>query len=122
VPRDGTGRAYQPPGPKPGLLIVSLHPPTGHENPLIALSEQIESFGMPESELLHSGITPGAIGSVATMLYRVPKVGLFQFWLVASEVTVFATYEMGAPQNARKEFAEAAQIIEGMCFEDGEWP
>jgi hypothetical protein len=62
------------------------------------------------------GVCP--LGLSATSLRRSPERGLLQFWLVAGEVTVFASYIMGDLDAAKQDLAEAQQIMSSIGFQD----
>ncbi|MEM6885945.1 MAG: hypothetical protein AAF571_13035, partial [Verrucomicrobiota bacterium] len=116
-PSEGSGRIYRPQYMDAGTMRVYLMPPTDHDNVLIALSEQTESLGMPLGEQIHCEITKGALGAVATMLRKIPGVGLVQFWLLKCEITIFALHEMGNLETIHSELKQASEIIHNIHFE-----
>ena len=117
----GGGRIYCPNNDNPGRLRISLLPPdeSHNKNPLIALSGILENTKMPVGEQLAASISQGRAGSIATILRQIPDIGLVQFWLIPSEMTVFMSFEMGDPGRASKGFEEAGEIVSGLEFIGG---
>ncbi len=111
-------RAYRRRGVKRGVLRLSLSPPlTGVDDgdavaaALLNFLQGVELDIGQEVKLFH-GPTP--MGITATCLRKSPSRGLLQFWLVAGEVTVFASYTMGDLAEAKRDLADAHQIVTGL--------
>jgi hypothetical protein len=63
-------------------------------------------------------IARSSLGVMATSIWRSRSQGLQQYWMIASEVLIFASYVMGSLDTAEIEMAEAQQIIDGLRFVD----
>jgi len=115
-------RAFRSGNPDSGILQISLLPPPDREIPGNAgVEEQLErlldGLDMELGERLSLTSEKARSGIVATALYKRPKHGLVQYWLIPGEVTIFATYTMGNPGNATAEFAQAAKIMKTAGFQ-----
>jgi hypothetical protein len=102
-----------------GVLQMSLRPPLGDESPdEQAVAEALESLlvriNLDFGEEIVASTSTTALGIAATSLRKSQERGLMQFWLIAGEITVFATYVMGSLQEVQQDLAEAQQIIAGL--------
>ena len=108
-------RSYRRKGVNGGTLTISLRPPVANaidENAVVdALGDMLNGVGLDVGQEVTSAHGPSPMGIIATSLYKSQRHGLLQFWLVAAEVTVFASYIMGDLSEAKKDLLEAHQIV-----------
>jgi hypothetical protein len=95
-------------------------PPIESEHLLFALSDTINDIELCQGEDVGAEIVEGRAGPIATIIRKIPNIGLAQFWLINAEVSLFITLQMGSPARAKEEFAEAAQIVKDIHFRDGD--
>jgi hypothetical protein len=118
----GQSRAFRRKGENTGQLRLSLCPPiegNGDGNAVSnRLSTTLLSIGKELGEEIHSSHRLCSLGVMATSIWRSSSQGLQQYWMVESEVSIFASYVMGSLETIEIEMAEAQQIIDGLRFVD----
>jgi len=119
----GEDRTYRRRGVNGGRLRISLapaHPERSDASVVLdRLREMLADTGQDVGEELTSARGSCPLGPLATSLRRSAERGLLQFWLVAGEVTVFASYIMGDLDAAQQDLAEAQQVMIAIQFEEG---
>ena len=118
-------RAYRKIGASSGWLNISLLPPEpslcGDDHATSTrLRKLLDDLGMPLGREVHADTTDCTLGRMAFSIWKSPERGLLQFWLIPSEVMVFASYTMGNLRTAQQEMADAHSIIESLHFVDSE--
>lgn len=98
-----------------GCLQITLNPPLDAD--LLATLRALLS-GIPDiGEEQASALEDFPIGPAATLLFKSPRVGLFQAWLISRPNTsLFATYTMASLARAEYELRESAHILRGLRF------
>src|SRR5690349_14616846 len=112
-------RAYRRRGVAGGVLRVRLHPPLSSESVDSAsaaahLTSLLTGIDMDLGVEIKSLAAMHELGPIATSIRKSNSQGLLQFWLIAGEITVFASYTMGALAEAQQDLAEAQRIITGL--------
>lgn len=123
---DQRPRAYRSDRPGAGILRISLFPP--EDNPIHGpaasdhLAKLIDKLGpsLDPGKNLRRNHTNTPIGTLATARYQSDEHGLTAFFLIPSELTIFATYTDGAPEIAKQEITEAIAILKELQFESPE--
>lgn len=116
---------FKPDGEDTGILQISLQPPfepniTTTEEAEEKLIELVSQFSgrlgadMGEQVLFTSEL--GASGFITTARYKGGDTELTQFWMIPTDVTIFATYMVGKPEKAEEEFAAASNIMKTVGF------
>lgn len=107
-----------------GVLQISLQPPSDH--PISTgtdaekeLTQLLDSIGksMDLGRRLSISHDTCASGVMAFADYQSDQHGLMRFWLIPTEVTVFATYTDGRSSVAEHEIAEAHTTLKAAKFE-----
>mgnify|MGYP001197129737 CR=1 FL=1 len=98
-----------------GRLQISLNPPLAPDtdplNDLRLILAGTSDLGEEQAAELDEFPT----GPVATLLFKSPRVGLFQAWLISHpDASIFATYTMGSLARAQYELRESSHILRGM--------
>src|SRR5690242_17607775 len=122
-PVGGENRTYRKKGNETGSLRLSLNPPididpNGDEALVEHLRSLVKSTGLDIGSEVHATLARTPIGRLATILFRSPSVGLLQFWLIDSEVAIFASYSMGGLATVEAELMDANGIMKSVFFED----
>ena len=111
-------RMYRTRSEESGVLQLSLLPPIepeGDEDLQARLREMIAD--QPDlGEEIAAATEQTDLGPMATLVYKSPRVGLFQVWLIPAQATLFATYTMGELGRAEYEMRDAAHILRGIRF------
>ena len=113
-----TPRAFRRPEEESGWLQISLHPPQaeaiGNSAKATALLKELLKDQKDLGEECGTTCMDSAAGIMAVSVWKSPKRGLLQFWLIPCEVAVFASYTMGNPARAKQEAGEAHQMMKGL--------
>lgn len=120
-PGKGT-HVYRRDGDDSGYLHISLQPPlpqpvNSGQDAEAQLKSLLESLGMPLGEPVLFTHTESAVGIMAVAVYKSPERGMLQFWMIPSEVTIFASYNMGNLATAKQEMTEAHEIMKKVRWE-----
>jgi hypothetical protein len=111
----GDLRAYRRRGVQGGVLRLSLRPPipdkTCGEAVASVLANSLKTIELDIGAEVTSVYGPTQMGITATNLRHSQSHGLLQIWLVAGDVTVFASYTMGQLAEARQDLNEAHEIV-----------
>jgi hypothetical protein len=114
--------AYRRCGVNGGRLRLSLAPPhpdyADRGALLVRLRELLAAMGQDTGEELTHAQGSCSLGASATTLRGSAERGLMQFWLVAGDVTVFASYIMGDLDAAQKDLVEAQQIMSTLQLQE----
>ena len=120
-PGEGT-HVYRRDGADSGYLHISLQPPlpqsvTSGAEAEAQLQNLLDNLGMPLGERVLLTHTDGAVGTIAVAVYKSPERGLLQFWMIPSDATIFASYNMGNLETAKQEMSEAHEIMKNVRWE-----
>ena len=113
-------RVFRPRGEKTGFVRFILLPAKpeliGNGERIIAYQKElIQSVGIDAGALQFEGATEGPHAVIGTSIWRHPKSGLIQLWLVPfPQVTVNAIYELGSLKTVNDEVAEAHSILKSV--------
>ena len=102
-----------------GVLRISLQPPLAETCPdeqgvSDALKSLLAGLEVDVGDEIHAVAGASPLGMAATSLRRSAQHGLLQFWLVAGQITIFASYTIESSQEAQLDLSEAQQILSGM--------
>lgn len=117
-------RTYSRQADGSGVLQVSLQPALEHAvtsggDAERELSELLDSIGkdMVLGQRVSVSHEECASGIMAFADYKSDQHGLMRFWLIPTEVTVFASYTDGRSTVSEREIAEAHKTLKGAKFE-----
>lgn len=102
-----------------GSLQISLQPPLGKT---ITTGPELEQEFLKHLERLGPDLGERWMvtndvcqaGLLATAMYKSPKYGFMQFWVIHSDVSVFATYIMGSLDTVAVEGPQAGVIVKSI--------
>ena len=108
--------------PRGGWLTISVRPPrpgvsgTDRKEDQVLLRQLLQFVGREKwGPPLRTHAGPCSLGRLATAVFRAPRIGLVQVWLLARrDVSVFANFLPGDPQTAEKELEDAQAILESV--------
>ena len=110
----GFPRLYRPNSERAGYFYIGLRPidPSIVGNGGAALEFLKSVHEGEEGKTLKAAHEVAEVGVLATIVRRVPKVGIVVQWLApVSEVGILATYQMGSPETVQQEVQAAARMI-----------
>jgi hypothetical protein len=113
--------AYRRAGVSGGVLRLSLKaplepPPLDAATVSAHLTALLSKSSMDVGDEIKAFTSTLEMGPAASSLRKSEKRGLLQFWLIAGEITVFASYTMGNLAEATTDLAGAQQIIAGLAL------
>ena len=116
-------RAYKRGAEGSGVLQISLYPPSDRPAPTGAdaeqeLSDALDSVAnnMHLGERVSLSHEDGAAGPLAFADYHTEAHGPVRFWMILSQVRVFASYTDGKSPVAEREIAEAHAVLKAARF------